>query len=241
LHSGSDSTQSILIVTGIMAVMFVAGLVMLRAAHGRNVAPSRILDRRPPIHSHLGRPVGQAFALSTLERGVVGIHQEGNEVTFRASGNQWGVSIGLSLGAGVAAIVVMAITDGWLWLLLVLGAVCLIAWTALLVRVSVCLTPDGVHIQGRLGRRAVYRWDQVESAQVEVQESGVLWFRGFERPTVAQGVIRVGGRWLNLPGFRCPMWNTDKLDDALNNTDLKVGIVIRYRASLLGPWPSPQP
>ena len=33
----------------------------------------------------------------------------------------------------------------------------------------------------------------------------------------------------------------DKLDDPLNNTDLKVGIVIRYRQSLIGPWPSPQP
>jgi hypothetical protein len=241
LHSGSDSTQSILIVAVIMAVMFVGGLVMSRAAHGRNVAPSSILDRRPPIQSHLEQQVGEAFTLSSLERGVVGIHQEGNEVNFRASGNQWGVSISLSLGAGVAAIVVMAITDGWLWLLPVVGAVCLIAWTALLVRVSVGLTPDGVHIQGRLGRRAVYRWDQVESAQVEVQESGVIWFRGFERPTVAQGVISVGGRWLNLPGFRCPVWNTDKPDDVLNNTDLKVGIVIRYRASLVGPWPTAHP
>ena len=54
-------------------------------------------------------------------------------------------------------------------------------------------------------------------------------------------MIRVGGKWLNLPGFRCTMWNPDKLDDPLNNTDLKVGIVIRYRQSLIGPWPSPQP
>lgn len=224
-----------------MAVMFAGGLVMSRAAHGRNVAPSSILDRRPPIHSHLAQQVGEKFALSSLERGVVGIHQEGNEVTFRASGNQWGVSIGLLLGAGVAAVVVMVITDGWLRLLPVVGTVCLIAWMALLVRVNVGLSPDGVLVQGRLGRAAVYGWDQVESAQVEVQESGGLWVRGFERPTVAQGVIRVGGRWLNLPGFRCPMWNTDKPDDVLNNTDLKVGIVIRYRASLVGPWPTAHP
>ena len=221
--------------------MLVAGFLTSRSAHGRNVAPDSILDRRPPAQSHLEQPGGEPFALSALERGVVGIHQEGNEVTFRASGNQWGMSVGLSLAAGVAVFVVGTKTEGWLWLLPVVGAVCLIAWTALLARVRVRITLEGVLVQGRLGRPSLYKWDQVESAQVEVQESSGLWLRDIERPTVAQGVIRVGGKWLNLPGFRCTMWNPDKLDDPLNNTDLKVGIVIRYRQSLIGPWPSPQP
>jgi hypothetical protein len=238
VHSADNSTLSILITAGVMVVMALVGVAMSRSAHGRNVDPSSILERRPPAHSGAQATDAQPFTLSAVERAVVGIHQNGDEVIFRASGNQWGVAIGLSLGAALLAIVVAAFSDGWLWLVPVIGAAGLVTWTALLVRVRVRMTVDGVLIEGRLSRPVLYPWGRIESAQVEVQESSELWLRDVERPTVAQGVISVDGKWLNLPGFRCTMWSPDKLHDPVNNTDLKVGIVVRYRASVVGPWPS---
>ncbi|MEI6497842.1 MAG: hypothetical protein WCO88_14355 [Actinomycetota bacterium] len=241
MNSANNSSVSVILVVGIIAMTVVVGIARSRSAHGRNVAPSSILQRREPTPSHHEAVVGAPFDLAAVERSVIGVQHDGDRVTFRASGNQWGVSVSLVVGAGLATVVVAVRVDGLLWLLPLIGAACLLAWTALLLRVRVCLTPEGLLVQGRYGKAAVYRWDRVEAVRVEIQESSGLWLRGAERPTVAQGVVSVDGEWLNLPGFRCTIWAADKFDDPLNNTDLKVGIVIRYRATFAGEWRCPKP
>ncbi|MDO8388925.1 MAG: hypothetical protein Q7V57_00425 [Actinomycetota bacterium] len=225
----------------VMVVLVVVSRMGSRAVHGRSVSPGGVLERRP-ARLHDGPSAIRGFTLSPFERAVVGIHQHDRDVTFRASGNQWGLALALSFGAVIATIAVTAMTRGWVWLVPSTVASCLVAWTALLVRVKVRLTAEGIRVEGRLGAPVLYRWEQIDDAQVEVQESGGVWLRDMERPAIAQGVIHLtDGRWLNLPGFRCPMWGVDKTDDPLNNTDLKIGIVVRYRAFYIGPWPTPQP